>query len=403
MGAETLPWTRKHIPKRAEDIIAQQNAIAVLKNYISNYKKQKKKAILIYGAAGCGKTSAAYTIANEMNLEVIELNASDFRNKDGINSIAGVASKQMSLFGKGKLILIDELDGIAGRQDYGGVPALVDVIKESAWPIVITANNPFDNKFSSVRSKTEMLQFKILGINDLFDILKKISLKEKLLIDDDVLMSLAARSSGDARGAINDLQIISALGIADKESVDTLSGRDKMDTMMNALMKIFKSTDIDIAKDSFENVQEDIDECFLWIDENLPYEYTDPKALARAYERISRADVFKGRIKRWQHWRYLAYINELLTAGIAAAKDSKNKSFVSYKPTGRILKIWWANQKNMKKKAIAEKIASQTHCSSKEVVKNIEFFRVIFKNKEMADKIADEFGLNPEEADYLSS
>ena len=402
MGAETLPWTRKHIPKRAEDIIAQQNAISVLKNYISNYKKQKKKAILIYGAAGCGKTSSAYTIANELNLEVIELNASDFRNKDGINSIAGVASKQMSLFGKGKLILIDELDGIAGRQDYGGVPALVDVIKESAWPIVITANNPFDNKFSSIRSKSEMLQFKILGINDIFDILKKISLKEKILIDDDVLMSLAARSAGDARGAINDLQIISSLGSIDKNSVDELSGRDKTDTMMNALMKIFKSTDINIAKDSFENVQEDIDECFLWIDENMPYEYTDAKALARAYDRISRADVFKGRIKRWQHWRYLAYIYELLTAGIAAAKDSKNKNFVSYKPTGRILKIWWANQKNMKKKAIAEKIASQTHCSSKEVINNIEFFKVMFKNKEMADEITSELGLNSEEVEYLS-
>ena len=65
-----------------------------------------------------------------------------------------------------KLILIDELDGIAGRKDYGGVPALVKVIKESAWPIIITANNPFDNKFSSIRSKSELLQFKILGISD---------------------------------------------------------------------------------------------------------------------------------------------------------------------------------------------------------------------------------------------
>jgi len=402
MGADNQPWTKKHCPEKVNQVIAQEGNLTILMNFISNYKNQKKKAILIYGPAGCGKTSSAYAIASELGLEIIELNASDLRNKDQIQSIAGAASKQMSLFGSGKLILIDELDGIAGRKDYGGVPALVKVIKESAWPIIITANNPFDSKFSSIRSKSELLQFKILGISDVFKILKDVCIKEKVDYDEGVLKVLAMRSAGDARGAVNDLQIISSEGKIDRNAVDEISGRDKMDTMLSALMKIFKSTDADVAKNAFDNVEEDFDKCFLWLDENLPKEYTDPLALVRAYKKLSKADVFKGRIRRWQHWRYLVYINDLLTAGIAVSKDAKNKDFIKYTPTGRILKMWWAKQKNMKKKAIALKIASKTHSSTKEVLKNIDFFKVIFKeNKEMADSITEELDLNKDEIEYL--
>ena len=134
----------------------------------------------------------------------------------------------------------------------------------------------------------------------------------------------------------------------------------------------------------------------------MPKEYTNPKDLARAYDKLSRAEVFKRRIKRRQHWRFLIYVNSLLTAGVAVSKDKKNKNFVQYKPTGRILKMWWAKQKSMKKKAIAAKIALHTHTSSKEIVKNIDYYKMIFKNNpKMGDAIASELDLNKEEIDYL--
>jgi replication factor C large subunit len=397
-----VSWVKKYSPKRIKDVIAQDSQMAVLKQFVSNYKKQKKKAILIYGPSGCGKTSAVYALGTELGLEIIELNASDFRNKEQINSIVGAASKQMSLFGRSKLILVDELDGIAGRQDYGGIPALVKVIEESAFPIVITANNPYDNKFSSIRNKSELLQFKELEANEVFLILKRICDGEGLKHEEDALKTIARRSGGDARGAVNDLEILAILGEINKKTVDELNERNKTETIINALMKIFKTRDSSIAKGAFDNVEEDFDQCMLWLDENLPKEYTNPVDLARAYDVLSRADVFKGRIHRWQHWRFLDYANNLMTAGVAASKDEKNKNFVQYKPTGRILKMWWAKQKNMKKKAIAEKIAAKTHTSKKEVIKNIDYFKVIFKNnKEMADKITAQLDLNADEVDYL--
>lgn len=395
------PFVKKYSPKTSSDVIAQDSGMALLKDFVENFKEQKKNAVLVYGPSGCGKTSSVYALAAELGLEIIELNASDLRNKEQINSIVGAASQQMSLFGCGKVILIDELDGIAGRKDYGGTAALAKLIKGSAWPIVITANNPFDNRFSSIRNKSELLQFKELDTEHVYLILMNICENEGIAYDETALKMLARRNSGDARGAINDLEIFAIDKRLAREDVDELSDRDKMDTMLNALVKVFKTTDPEIARMAFNNVEEDLNKCFLWLDENLPKEYTKPRDLARAYDKLSRADVFRGRIKRWQHWRYLVYINDLLTAGIAVSKDEKNKTFIQYKPTGRILKLWWAKQKNMKKKAIALKIAEKTHCSVKEVLKSIDYFKIMFKDEEMAGRLIRELDLNREEIEWL--
>ena len=396
-----VPWVKKYTPEKVGDVIAQSSQMQLLKTFIQNYKSQKKKAILLHGPSGCGKTSAVYALGNELNLEILEMNASDFRNKQQIQSIVGAASQQMSLFGGSKVILVDEMDGIAGRQDYGGIPALVKVIQDSKFPIIITANNPYDNKFSSIRNKSELLQFKELETDDIFQILKNICNKENIEYNEDAIRTIARRAGGDARGAVNDLEIIAAVGNITKEAVDELSERNKTESILSGLMKIFKSKDPKIALTAFDNVEEDFDHRFFWLDENLPKEYTNPKDLARAYQHLSKADVFRGRIRRWQHWRFLSYVNQLMTAGVAVSKDKKNPNFIQYKPTGRILKMWWAKQKSMKKKAIAAKIAEKTHTSTKQVLKNIDFFRTMFKNKEMGEKIAEDLDLAKEEIDWL--
>jgi replication factor C large subunit len=218
------PWIRKYSPKKINEVIAQDSVISLLKSFVENFKNQKKKAVLVYGPSGIGKTSSIYALANELNLEIIEMNASDFRNKEQINSVAGAASQQMSLFGKSKLILIDELDGVAGRQDFGGIKAIENLIAETKFPLIMTANDPFDKKFSSVRKKTEMLQFKLLEVNDIYKILKNICDNENIKYQEDILKKIARRNGGDARAAVNDLQI--------------LAGSDKM------LMSCLKETSL---------------------------------------------------------------------------------------------------------------------------------------------------------------
>src|SRR3989338_8658718 len=108
---------QKYAPK-FEDI---PHDTKVLLDFVSNYSKQKKRALLLHGPSGTGKTAAIHALAKKLNLELVEVNASDYRKADEIELKIGGAVKQMSLFGTGKLIFIDEVDGFAGNEDRGGI------------------------------------------------------------------------------------------------------------------------------------------------------------------------------------------------------------------------------------------------------------------------------------------
>ena len=399
-----LSWVKKHEPKEISEFGMQKPAIEALDKFVGNFRKQKKNAALLYGPSGSGKTASVYAVARKYKYEILEVNASDFRNKDQIESKVGNAAMQMSLFTKGKVILVDEIEGLSGQKDRGGLAALAKLIDKTAFPLVLTAQNPWDKKFNTVRKKSSMVHFEELGYIDVYNILKNICKKEKVKFDDMALKGLARRAGGDLRAAINDLQgLVEEKKELTKEDLEKLSERNKIESIPSALVRVLKNTDPKIALRAFENVEEDIDKQILWIDENLPKEYTNPEDLARAYEHISRADVFKGRIRRWQHWRFLVYVNALLTAGVATSKDEKYKGFVSYTPTKRLLKIWSANMKYQKRKAIAAKIAEKTHTSSSRVMKDtLPYLQVIFsKNKKLGKEMAESLELEKEELAWL--
>ncbi len=396
------PWTVKYHPKSSKDMQGQNLAVTQLLNYIKNFKKGS--AVLLYGPPGCGKTSVVHAVANEFSLELIEVNASDVRDAESLNQKVGNALTQRSLFGTSKLILVDEIDGVSGNSDRGGLSELAKLIDKANFPMVMTANDPFDQKFSTLRKKALMIEFHNLTYVSVLAVLKRIVATEKTEVDDVALTSLARRAGGDLRGAINDLQTLTEhTKKLSKEDVDELSGRKQKETMINALMRIFKTTDPNVSLGALDDVDEEIDDVFLWIDENLPKEYKNKEDLAKAYDILSRADVLRGRISRWQHWRFLSYINNLLTAGIALSKKEKYPGFNKYTRTTRILNMWQFNQKNAKRKSIAQKIAIKTHNSSKRVVKDtLPYLKILFKtNKEKAGRLAEYFEMDKEEVAYL--
>jgi len=111
------PFTIKYQPKKTNEIIGQDTAIRKLKDFVVNFKKQRKNAALIYGPSGVGKTISVHALANDLDLEILEVNASDVRNADQINSMIGSAVGQMSLFSNSKIILVDEVDRSSGMKD----------------------------------------------------------------------------------------------------------------------------------------------------------------------------------------------------------------------------------------------------------------------------------------------
>jgi replication factor C large subunit len=399
-----LPFIKKYKPSKPEDIVGQDTQLSQLDDFINNYKDQNKKALFLWGGSGVGKTVMAEVLSQKHNLEMIEISASDFRNKDQINQKLGNAIAQQSLFSTGKVILVDEIDGLSGTKDRGGIQAIVKLIDKTTFPIILTAYNPYNTKLNTVRSRSILLECKPLDYLAIFQILKNIVKNENITTTDEILQSLARRSGGDARAAINDLQTLSKGKQLTKESLDDLHDRAKVESILQALLKVFKTTDPKISLPAFDHVEEDMDKILLWLDENLPKEYTKPKDLAQAYESLSRVDVFRGRIRRWQHWRFMVYMNQLMTAGISLAKDEKYKSFTQYKPTMRLLKIWQANMKYAKKKAIASKIAQNTHSSTKQVLQStFPYFQEAFKkNKDYASQMTEYLELDKDEIAWLN-
>lgn len=401
-----VPWVKKYQPKNSNEIYGQNKGVETLRDFIKNYKKQKFKAAMIYGEPGCGKTSSVHAVSKEFDLEIHEINASDARNSDAINQRLGAIMGQQSLFFKEKLILIDEVDGIAGTEDRGGLTALSKLIENTRYPLIMTANNPYDKKFNDLRKKSLMIEFHGLSYPSIFNVLQKIADCEKIEYDEIALTAVARRAGGDLRGAITDLQTLTSetkkLKLVD---LNDLSDRKKTESIITALMKVFKTTNPEVALTAFENIDEDNDEIFLWIDENLPHEYKKPLDLARAYENVALADIYRKRIKRWQHWRFLVYINDLLSAGVAVSKDEKYKEFYQYKPTMRLLRIWQTNMKFEKRKSIAIKVARKTHTSSKRVTQDVvPYLQIIFKkDKKAALNLSKEFDLSNDEVEWLKN
>src|SRR3989338_5800752 len=397
------PLVKKYSPKSLKEFVSQKKQIDELKSFIENYKKQKKKAALLYGASGTGKTCVVHILAKEYNLELVEVNASEFRNQSQIDLKIGNAIRQMSLFSRGKLILIDEADGIAGVEDRGGLQAVIKLIEETTYPIILTMIDCSDHKYDSMKRKCNLIEFTPLENDEVVDYLKDVCKKENISIDDTALRSLARFSGGSLNSALNDLQSISEQKKhISKDDVDFLGFRDHTEQITGALLRILKTTDINIALSAFDGVKENQDQQFLWLDENLPKEYTQAEDIANAYDSMSKADIYRRRIRINQYYRFMVYINAYLTAGISLGKKEKYQKQITYEETKRLLKIFWANQKSFKRKDIAKKIAKAAHCSAKSAFKDMVYYRTMFKkSKEFAGKIVAELEFTDEEVEWM--
>jgi len=383
------PLCEKYRCRCFADVKGQDLAIKEIKKFISEFPK--KKSIVLHGQAGTGKTSLAHVLAGELKKEIFELNASMLRNRQKLDEVLKPALQQESLFSKGKIILIDEVDGVSGYKDRGGIGELSYLIDKTAFPIIITANDIWDKKFSPIRQKAHLVKLENLSYELILEIIKDIGKKENLGIQEDILKTIAIKSKGDVRAAINDLQ-----SVGEGTKIEDLDERNKEESIFNALKMIFKTTNLDT--NAFDSVNMNLDEIFLWIEENIPYEY-EKQDLERAYNALSIADVFRGRIRKNRHYRFMVYENFFLTAGISSSKTKVKFNFTPYKKPTRVLKIWLNNQKIAKKKSIMRKYALYSHMSVKKALQRFQILKPILKKPE----IWKELRLTERETEYLKN
>ncbi len=382
-------FAEKYRATRYSEIIAQDKAIQEAKNFLKDFPK--KKALLLYGPAGTGKTSLAIAAAKENKFDFFELNASDLRNREKLEQVLKPATEQKSLFRKGKILLVDEVDGVTGDADKGGIQELIRIIATTKHPVIITGNDIWQSKLSELRRRCNLVEMKLLPISLVAKRLKEIATEEGLRCDPDFINKIAIKSQGDMRAALNDLEAYSQ---GESIEVDSSEKRDVEESIFNILRLIFKKREDFL--ELFDHTKLSLDEILLWIEENIPREYKN-EALANAYYALGNADVFRGRIYRHQSWRFLVYQNIFQSAGISYAKKISTNGFTKYERPKRILKIWLHNQKMAKKKTISNKYAKLVHCSTKTIMRDFKILEPILKKPDVQKQLR----LGDEEIEFL--
>jgi len=154
-------WTEKYFPKNFDEFIGNSEIVDDVERWADNWQKHKKgEALLLFGETGTGKTCLAHMIAKKHDWGLFELNASDLRNKEAIETVAGAAAYNASFSGKPRLVLLDEIDGLQ-RADRGGSGAIAKIIKQSKNPVILTANDIYANrKLIAIRHMCKTHQFK---------------------------------------------------------------------------------------------------------------------------------------------------------------------------------------------------------------------------------------------------
>ncbi|MCK5660002.1 MAG: AAA family ATPase, partial [Methanosarcinales archaeon] len=140
-----IEWAEKYRPTVLSEVVGNKKAVETLHAWATDWENGNVKhpAALLYGRAGCGKTSAAHALATDMGWDAIELNASDQRTADVIKKVAGSASSTRTFSGLRRLVILDEADNIHGTSDRGGAKAVTEIVKKTSQPIILIANDAY--------------------------------------------------------------------------------------------------------------------------------------------------------------------------------------------------------------------------------------------------------------------
>lgn len=404
MNQMAVPWSEKYRPKKVSEILGNSGAVQKFVGWIDKWPS-KKKAALLHGPAGVGKTSTVLAYAAEKDYDLVEINASDWRNKERIESVVGLASSQASIDKPQKMILVDEVDGIAGREDQGGLAALTKLISRTGAPIVLVANNPWEQRLASLRNSCELIQFSRIRQPTVTSYLKQISAKEGLAIRDEVLKAISEKADGDLRSAINDLQFTSR-GFAKPslEDLESLARRDKVKNVFDGLSEIFRSRSLASARRAAENLDVDLDTFFVWILDNIPNQFSGSEELSAAMNALARADVYLRRIQRTRKWIFLRYAVPLMTGGVYLAAKSGARRYGRFSYPDKLRFMSRTRTVRTLLRSINEKIGGKCHMSVRKA--NLEmrpFLKLILNKPRIGQDMAGFFSLTEEEVKLLTS
>ena len=286
------------------------------------------KPLLLVGPPGVGKTSFVHALCREFDIDLIELNASDTRNKNLLAQVIFPIFSNASLTGKNFLLFLDEIDGISNREDSGGLDFLLDLFKEPSIRVVMAANksNEAIKKISKV-SKTITFSPIPPRLSMLYlDRILRLQSSSMKLED---RIAVVRNCFGDIRSLLNAAQIMKAGYTTTKNPVldidiENMINQFFSSTTFKEALDVIQRADISYSDPRFGQSSEDRRKDILaGFFSSIVMSKTDIPTITLLLDRLSELDVILGRSLVMRNWKILRYFPLILTRSLFY--ESRNK------------------------------------------------------------------------------
>ena len=286
------------------------------------------KPLLLVGPPGVGKTSFVHALSREFDIDLIELNASDTRNKNLLAQVIFPIFSNASLTGKNFLLFLDEIDGISNREDSGGLDFLLDLFKEPSIRVVMAANksNEAIKKISKV-SKT--ITFSPIPPRLSMLYLDRILRLQNSSMKLEDRIAVVRNCFGDIRSLLNAAQVMKAGYTTTKNPVLDIDIENMINhffssTTFEEALDVVQRADISYSDPRFgqssEDRRKDILAAFF---SSIVMSKIDIPTITLLLDRLSELDVILSRSLVMRNWKILRYFPLILTKSLFY--DSRNK------------------------------------------------------------------------------
>ena len=363
-----MMWSEKHRPRTVQQMVGNENARLAAIKWLAGWVSGTRPLLLV-GPAGTGKTTLVHALARQLDYDVVEMNASDIRNKEALQvRIMPVFQNTASLIGKKIMLFLDEVDGISGREDTGGLDTLIDLMNEPTVPVIMAANEK-SLKIRKLVKACKMIEFKPVPSRLLILLLDHILQSEGVKIGSNDRKLIVDNSRGDIRSLINSAQsraagysTVSNKDITDVDIADAINGYFSAGSMEQAMQFITRADvlypDPRYRPTSAEERQKDMLSALF---SSIVSSHIEQRDLALLLDVLSRADMIVGRANASRQWHLLKYINSIIATGLYEKSRQKGIKYSQYMMPWPVMGPIFARSQSTRK--ILNELALALHIS----------------------------------------